>query len=490
MKFRIGMVRSVTHFGVLCGVFLLAVGFVPAANAATHTVAASVKSVDCRSFGGGIRAGDSVILSGRSRGPVTFNDCEGTAVNPITIRNDTSLTGPLIIEQGGEGFQTRCNNCKYVVIDGTGKWAGAPAGVCGASIIDGQWQLGTSQCGIVLRCTGGSPHSSLRISGSSQFMTIKGLEIDGNRPVCKRGSGLSVNDHQYVPKPGEWREGFVITNNYIHHAATTGLYFGPNQAHNAADDLLVRNNEISNNYVNGTGCDGIKYKSAVSGESKIHHNFVMNTGEGNGKGEDGCGANGISLFEAGYTEVFSNYVEAPNPNSDGRGNCIVQSTLNISSKLVATLPVEIYNNVVRNCGGKGIASSRSKTSNPRLLPTIYNNTIVAPVGKGGISINANVDSCTVRDNILAGVNLDAGKCSTSRNLVTAIPSLKFLDAAGDDYRLTESSPAIDSGDQCPREDHFGNERPQGGACDQGAMEFITGQTTALKPNPPGSLAVE
>jgi hypothetical protein len=491
MKARLTVFDSITQVAICLAVFLLAIANAPVARAATHTVASGVSSVDCKSFGGGIRAGDTVILAGRARGPITFSDCNGSASNPITIRNDTSLAGPLVIEQSGTGFKTRCENCEHVVIDGTGKWNGAPSGACGASINEGEWVLGTRQCGIVFRCTSGNPHSSLRISGSSKFVTIKGVEIDGNHPVCD-GTGLSINDHQYQPKAGEWREGFVISNNYIHRTGEAGMYVGANQSHDAIDDMMLRNNEIAHNYVDKSGCDGIEYKSAIAGSSSIHHNYVTNTGQNrNGDRDAGCGANGISLFEAGYTKIFGNYVEAPNPNSGGNGNCIVQSTLNISSNLVATLPVEIYNNVLRNCAGKGIASTRGKTSNSRLLPTIYNNTIVSPVANGGISVNSNVDSCTVRDNILAGVDISAGECSTSRNLVSSISALKFVDASSNDFRLTEASPAIDSGDQCPSEDHVGNERPQGGACDRGAFEFISGQSSpAAKPRPPSSLAVE
>lgn len=492
MKSRIEVSRWIGNVVAACAMLVLAVAIAPEAAAANHTVAANTGKVDCRSFDGGVRPGDTIVLAGKARGPVTFSDCIGTAANPITIRNDVSENGPLVISYGGNGFQSRCENCEHVVMDGTGKWNGAPAGECGASLDEGQWVLGKSQCGIVMKCTNGSPHSALRISGSSKFMTIKGIEIDGNMPTCS-GLGLSINDHQYHPRAGEWREGFAITNNYIHRTSGTGMYFGPNQAHSAVDDMPLRDNEIAHNHLDGTGCDGIKYKSAIAGSSEIHHNYVVNAGQKvHGDPNAGCGANGISLFEAGFTKVYSNFVEAPNPNSDGRGNCIVQSTLNMSSSVVATLPVEIYNNVVRNCGGKGIASTRSKKSNPQLKPTIYNNTIVAPVASGGISINGNVGSCSVRDNILAGVNLSAKQCSMEGNVVATVASLKFVNASGDDYRLTDASPAVDAAAQCPHEDQAGNRRPQGNGCDQGALEYTAKQAQgpSSKPSPPSALNVE
>jgi hypothetical protein len=488
---------SRTHVRLVWLVLLAvaAVGWSSIAGAATHSVAPDVSNVDCRSFSGGVRPGDTLVLRGRSRGSIKFSNCFGTQSQPIAIQNDASESGALVIKRSGGNTGLECTNCENVVIDGTGKWAGAPAGICGATIADGEWQLGTRQCGIVVQCVAGSssPHL-IRLDGSSKRVTVKGVEVDGNYPACSRGTAISVNDHKYrlSEHPGEWREGFLLTRNYIHDTAGSGIYFGPNQAAGKGEgDLQVRNNEISHNYVNMTGCDGIKYKSVIMGESRIHHNYVTHPGQKAGTLASGCVSNGIALYEGGYTEIFSNYVEAPTPKGEGKGNCITHSTQNLSANKVAKLPAAIYNNVVRNCKGKGISAQRANTSNPQLQTEIYNNTIVAPLGDSGIRIDQKINTCVVRDNVLAGVKLDAAQCNPVRNFISGIAAVNFSDAQVGDFSLTANSPAVDGGGgQCPSEDMLGNERPHGGSCDQGAFEYIDGQLPPIKPSPPALLAVE
>jgi hypothetical protein len=391
-------------------------GLATPVEAATHQVATSTSNVDCSTFAGGVRPGDTIVLAGRSRGRITFSNCVGSADNPIVVRNDTSQSGPLVINMSGDGFQTQCMDCEHVVIDGTGKWQGAPGGMCGARNDNGEWSRGTSNCGIVMRCGSGSPHSGIRIGGGSKHVTIKGVEIDGNVPTCDTRIGISVNDHNYTAKAGEWREGIRILNNYVHDTEGEGIYAGPNQSKTSIGDLQLRNNEIAYNFVDRAGCDGINYKSAIAGSSSIHHNYVTNTGQSPRGGDSGCSGSGIALFEAGYTDVYSNYVEAPSPQSSGAGNCISQFASNLPSSVVATLPVRIFNNVVRNCKGDGISAGRRDDSTAAPVVRVFNNTVVSPIGGKGVSVGSSIGNCDVRDNIVAGQSVAAGRCS-----VTIIP---------------------------------------------------------------------
>lgn len=482
--------------GLLKGAAILTVvicieSFSTAAYAATHQVAANVGSLDCDSFAGGVRPGDTLILAGRSRGPIKLSNCVGTSTNPIVIRNDTSLSGPLLVSQSGDGFQTQCTDCEYVVIDGTGKWNGAPAGDCGASLVNGEWKLGTQNCGIVLKCVSGSPHSGLRISGGSKHITVKGVEIDANFPTCKKGIGLSVNDHTYTPKAGEWREGIKLLHNYVHGSEGEGIYVGPNQSASYEDTMQLRNNEIAYNFVDSSGCDAINYKSAIAGLSSIHHNYITNTGQTNRGGADGCTGSGIDLWESGFTEVYSNYVEAPSPNADGQGNCINVAVKNLSGSKVSSVPVKIFNNVVRNCRGNAISVARGSETAPEMSASVFNNTIVPPFGGKGINVGSSVSSCSVRDNIVAGGTLAASRCTVVNNSTEPVSDQKFRDVAGRDFRLTAQSPAVDVGTgNCPDIDHIGTARPQEGACDVGAFEFRPTDTVATKPSPPNSVLVE
>ena len=475
-------------FGVVAG------GLWQQAMAATHSIPISTSSVDCGSFGGGIRAGDVLVLKGRSRGKIQFENCKGTVGNPIKIQNDTAESGPLIIESSGSGFQSMCTNCEHVTWDGTGKWAGAPGGTCGVSMTDGYRVLGSSQCGIVFRCLSGGPHSSLRFNGSSRNFTVKGVEIDGNYPSCSSGIGLSINDHEYelADHPGEWREGIRLLNNYIHDSGSTAVYFGGNvnPDKGGAGDLPLRNNEIAFNYVDRPGCDGIKYKYVIDGLSRIHHNYVTNTGQSDGNPADGCTSAGIMLFEGGYTDIYSNYVESPSPRSSGAGTCITQNSVYLPAAQVGKLPTRIYNNVVHNCKGAGISSGRKDAASAVPVPVIYNNTVVAPVGGTGISVGASIATCEVRDNIVAGDSVGAGQCSKARNSLDAVNTQKFRAPEANDFRLTASSPAVDAGGtSCPSDDIWGVTRPSQGSCDIGAFEFSDG-SELVKPEPPQSLEVK
>lgn len=483
--------KSVSRLALTALIGLGVLGLVPVAGAATHTVPASIAKVDCATYNGGVKPGDAIVVQGTSRGPISFDSCIGTATAPISIRNDSSASGPLIIKHSGGGYMAKCVDCEYVVIDGTAKWSGAPAGTCGVSMSSGEMKLGVSQCGIVLQCVSGDA-KGLWLMGSSRNVTVKGVEIDGNFPTCGTfGTGIFVNDHAYLlaDHPGRWREGFRLVNNYIHETARSGIYFGPNQNDEGAGDLQVRNNEIAYNYVNKPGCDGIKYKSVTQGTSSIHHNYVSGTGQSNGDSSSGCTSNGILLFEAGYTDVFNNYVESPSPKSGGQGTCIAQVISSLPVGEVSTVPAKFYNNIVTNCKGFGISTSRSSSSAAAPVPTIYNNTVVSPVGgSAGILVGSSIASCTVRDNIVAGETIAAGACSQTKNLVGSVDNQKFKNSAGKDFRLTSSSPAVDAGSsQCPAKDHGDMPRPQSAACDQGAFEF--GGSSTTQPNPPEDLSV-
>ncbi len=461
--------------------------------AVTHAVSVSTSAIDCQTYSGGIRPGDIVVLKGPKRGKINFKNCKGTAEQPIQIKNDTQAAGPLIIEHSGDGFQTTCINCEYVNWDGTGKWVGAPAGLCGVSVVGGDYKLGRSHCGIIFRCISGSAHRGLRFSGSSKNFTVKGVELDGNFPACTSGIGLSINDHEYnvTDHPGEWREGMHILNNYIHHSGTSATYIGGNvnPEKGGAGDIPLRNNEIAFNYIDHPGCSGVKYKNVTAGLSRIHHNYVTNTGQSAGTLADGCDSAGIILFEAGFTDVYNNYIESPNPNSEGAGTCITQNIVHQSAVDVPKLPTRIFNNIVHNCKGSGISSLRKDQYASEPSPQIFNNTIVSPIGGTGLNVNSSISVCEVKNNIVADEKISASQCASARNISGTSLSMKFSDVSSKNFRLTSGSPAVDAGGApCPVDDIWGVPRPAGAACDVGAFEF-SNKMEPIRLTPPENLQV-
>jgi len=180
----------------------LAFGAMTDARAVDHSVSASIGSFDCRARS--VRSGDTITLAAGTRGPLTVRNCVGANGTPITIRNDTRGSGPTIIRRSSgsknSGFVFVCLNCKHVIVDGMGKWSGAPAGTCG---VTGKWALGRSQCGIKVTITAGQPPNTfVSFYGSSSNFTLRGVEIDGEFPRAGisadgAGIGLGVNDNTY-----------------------------------------------------------------------------------------------------------------------------------------------------------------------------------------------------------------------------------------------------------------------------------------------------
>jgi len=471
---------------------LLAAGIGIDAEAADHPVAVGTTAVDCDTFDGGVNPGDTLTLLGTSRGAISFNDCRGTASRPITIRNDTSESGPIVISVSGSGFKVPCTDCEHVVIDGTGKWSGAPPGTCGVTVSGGSWTFGRNQCGIVVRCSRGDPVSIVHFKGSSTAFTIKGVEVDGNYPTCTNGYALYINDHTYKlsEHPGEWREDIRILNNYLHSSEGSNIYFGSNHDEEGSDDLFLRNNEIAYNIVEDAGCDGMKTKRVIEGSSSIHHNYVNRTGIKIGANPTtGCTSSGIRV-KGGFTEIHSNIVKNTGMESIGGGGGITQIIQKLPVTEFPRMPISIYNNVVHETGGSGITILRQDMTDSQPVPEIYNNTVVAPIVGSGIQCASSVSTRgIIRDNIVAGEGVNEGPCASTNNRTGTPVAQRFIDLAKDDFRLTTSSSARNAGGNCPSADLVETARPQEGECDQGAFEY-TSNITAARPNPPSNFSAQ
>ena len=332
----------------------------------------------------------------------------------------------------------------------------------------------TPQCGIKVVCTSGTPNALVKMRGSSKNYTIKGVEVDGGYSGACDGStqALSTNDHTYSAV-GEWREGLLITDNYVHNTSRTGMYIGPNVDQSA--DLKNRDNEISYNYLHDLGCDAIKYKNAVSGHSSIHHNYIDTTGVSGEPERTGCTDIGIILFESGYTDVYNNTV------IDTARSGIAQYVQAQPKASYATLKTRIYNNVVWRSGADGISSNRRDSIGSLPQAIIFNNTVVGSASIG-INVGSEVPSgCTVRDNIVASsghADYSTSQCAQSNNIRGNVDNQRFVDANSGDFNLTESSPARNKGvsDESPVADHADISRPQEGKGDPGAFEFVPGGT--------------
>ena len=459
--FALGRLRGSVAILALFGVVNLGVS--AAAQAADRKISSETASVDCSS----LKPGDTLTLAAGTRGPLAVKQCNGTASNPIIIRNDPDGSGPTVIRRSSGssgGFIFNCFHCVGVKMDGSYKWRGAPS---------------SKTYGIKITMTGGqAPSAFLRFGGLSRFVTIRNVEVDGAWPaIANYGTGIQVGDiavkrSQY---PSLWREGILIDDNFVHHVAREGMYIG--HTYKTAG-LPVRNVEVRNNRLEDIGYEGINTKSAWEGDNSIHHNRILRSGKNSAMSSKDSQYSGITNL-SGKMKIYNNWIETTGKHgiqaytqegprvSEGRG----------------PFEVQIFNNVIVDAGGlwksfmmrsNGInVGAQDGCEEP--IPRIYSNTVVNS-RQGGINVDNNIDEGVVRDNIVAGTGSNPA-IATSRsveqvnNRVGSVSEMEFADSARRDFHLRTSSPARNEGtNDYPSKDFDDKTRPKEGAADQGAFE--------------------
>ena len=446
------------------------------ADAADHFISPSTGSIDCKTLGGGIKPGDTITLAGGPRGPLRISNCTGTTQNPIIIRNDTSGTGPTVIRRtsaSSGGFVFTLQNVEHIVVDGTGGWKGS-SGHCGSI----RGELGTN-CGIqVTRVVAeDTPTAFLKFLGLYRNYTVRGLRIDGRSwgrdDLGDGGAGIGV--HQFSAEvssdyPGYWRENILYEQNYVHNTRTECMYIGPNW--NIDNPRIpLRNITIQDNYLHTCGRNAITIKSAVDGANIIQRNYAARTGLQNV--DTGLGA--IYGFTTSHLALRQNIV------IESAGQCYGIDAQRIPDTFNGGY-FHAENNLGVRCGligfsEKGYGISARKDSGSKVLENVVidYNTIVDSEASG-IRIGPVLDasSVSVRNNIITtpktGEPITGG--TQENNRTGSLGSMRFSDATRDEYRLTASSPAVNSGNlPSPAFDLVGTYRPQGGAPDQGAFEL-------------------
>jgi hypothetical protein len=490
-------------------VFFLSSGIDSIALAANHIIPANEDKFSC--VANSVRPGDTIVISGRSRGSLAITDCTGTANAPIKIRNDTTLGGPLVISRtagSGGGFIFHLMNLQHVVIDGTGGWNGSKGSCSG--LMSWPAVANPGSCGIKVTITGGNnPSSYVHVGGTSKNLTIKGIEIDGAYPSVSgsedRGTGLQINEHltekdsgypySDIEDPVDWRENIVLTNNYIHNIPSSCIYDGPNFSSEQESEWKLRNHDISYNRIDGCGNDAIKLKVCWGyddGICEVHHNLVTRIGIRNDSLSSGATDHCILIWEGNgkvYNNRCINNLSSPNTRA-----LILAMTQQVPSSLVSpVLPngfqVEIFNNVVHQAAGAGIAIDRRSTKNADIDADIYNNTVVG-TNAFGIHIASDINAVgTIRNNIVAGETISAGKYRAFNNNTQSVASQKFRNAGSDDFHLTASSPARNSDSSSPPSmDHDNVARMADGDSDVGAFDFVPGGDSSKRPLPPELLS--
>ena len=282
---------------------------------------------------------------------------------------------------------------------------------------------------------------------------------------------------------------FTITNNIIADNIANGSADGGGGINlgeigqNGVGSGLIANNLIYNNRATGHGGGGIGMVG-MPGPLVIRNNQIY----GN-QARDGAG---MAIEDAQNVIVNSNLIYG-NTSSSATAGVYIRGGTSATTSVISLLNNFIYKNDdygvnAQNTGGF----------------TLTNNTLVNNAGVG-ISAYPAVGGQNIRlvNNIVShhgGCALTNGPYTLTNNLFffnggsgcTATTGLTsnplYVSFATDDFRLSNGSPALDTGTSigAPSTDYFGSPRPQGSGIDIGAHEFNVSQqaqTITFNPNP-------
>lgn len=227
------------------------------------------------------------------------------------------------------------------------------------------------------------------------------------------------------------------------------------------DGFEIMNNKIYN--TNGTNTkEGIDCKDSCS-NGKIHHNYVNLSGRK------------VGIYVDAYA-TYSRDVEIYNNEVDSAGNGMVVT----AEQRGTASNIKIYNNIVRNNTYYGIRIAKFDLGGYTNNISVINNTFYNNASYGIEVSNTEIQNVIIRNNISLGngsgnyiisSQTPGSQIIADHNLISG--DAKFVNASSGDFRLSNGSPAIDSGspDGAPLFDYAGNKRPAGAAFDMGIYEY-------------------
>jgi hypothetical protein len=321
----------------------------------------------------------------------------------------------------------------------------------------------------------------------ADFIVIEGFALIG---LPRAGIRAVLNEHVTIrnnraDQNGRWgiftgfSDDLLIENNETSRSADEhGIY-----ASNSGDRPVIRGNTIWGNRGNGIHLNGDESQGGdgIISDALIENNVIYDNGLGGGSGINGDGlqssvirnnllydnhASGISLYQIDGAEGAKNNLVV--------NNTIVQASngrwaLNIQGPSTGN---QVYNNILYS-----YHSYRGSIS-------------LDPDALAGFTSDYNVVmSRFTLDDGDSRLSLAQWRAATGQDAhsIVATPNQLFENvAAGDDYRLSTDSPAVDAGTStmAPQTDLIGSLRPAGEGWDIGAYELSTGDTL-----PPEAIAV-
>ena len=340
---------------------------------------------------------------------ITVTSSDGVAVTIV----DGNGAGPVVSFKSGEGagsvlsgltLRNGVPSNTFPFLDGAGVVILNSSPTIAGNVITGNHGI----CGIGIGIKGGS--AVIRAN------TITGNTQAGGDGGCG-GGGIEVEGDFSHPVATPLITGNTITNNSL---LGGGFGGGIEVSFNASP--TIQNNFISGNAVFNSG-GGIHIQNESVTPVVIAQNIIVNNSVGGGGSGGGV------------------YASSSDAKIILTGNTIVGNTaFDGSSGVFADpfSPITISNNIVVAATGQtGIVCDQFRST----FPTFSHNDVTSP--GGGQSYSSN---CTAAAQGNGNISLDP----------------QFVNAAGGDYHLQATSPAIDAGDNgapnLPRQDYDGNPR--------------------------------
>jgi gliding motility-associated-like protein len=414
----------------------------------------------------GVVPGNVICISAGTRDGVKFTNVNGTAANYITVKNCGSTSEALIgnaVVNNAMAF----GNCHFIHVTGTG---------------DGAFQYGIKILG------SGAGTQGLVYAALSSDVEIDHIEVQNTgytglmlKTDPSRTNCLDVSST---------RPNFMLTNvsihdNFIHDTNGEGIYLGDSFYSGTTvfcGQLQycheVRHVRIFNNRFDHTGREAIQVGSGTD-DIEVHNNVVYNYGQGALATQNG----GIQFGVGTSGRMYDNFVKAgPGPALviQGLGNTFV------------------YNNIVVNPGEQAVTVNMRPSPlttdivSQGFLGGVYviNNTFIGAGASGTITefINGAPGNVLYNNLIVAGANpwdkLSTTTAWTKSNnvYIPVLANANFNNPGLDDYHLTSTSPAVNTGKDVSSYGFSGDfdnvSRPAGASWDVGAFELNGNQ----KPN--------
>jgi parallel beta-helix repeat protein len=335
----------------------------------------------------------------------------------------------------------------------------------------------SAQPGVVINQRNNRTPDGINLEGAN-YVVIEGFTVIG---VDRAGIRSALNHHVTIrnnkaDQNGRWgiftgfSDDLLIENNETSRSEDEhGIYVS-----NSGDRPTIRGNTIWGNHGNGIHLNGDESQGGdgIISDALIENNVIYDNGVAGGSGINGDGlqssmirnnllydnhASGISLYQIDGAEGAKDNVVV--------NNTIVQAAngrwaLNIQGPSTGNY---VFNNILYN--------------NHSFRGSID----IHPDALEGFTSDYNVVmNRFTTDDSESRLTLAQWRTETGQDMhsIVATPNQLFVSAAGDDYELSATSPAVNAGTSmmAPTVDLVGSARPSGGAWDIGAYELSSGDT--------------